>query len=434
MGKVIKIMITILVFFVIVFNCRYMGIKYLLVGILSIIALIGALSEKITVSIFVVKWILMYVGCGILATIVSIYNHNQNPLIFINVTVFEPIIYFLFIINSKKYIFYLQKLLFINTVIIVLINVLSFFMINLGIIIPEIFGVSANYGGVTGGFIKISSLSIPMLMSLIPMYMTMYSLEKKRKYLYISIGGILCAIITMRTAFFLIIFLTPMIIILMKILCGINERKIKVSINWMIVATIFAFIIAVVVSLKWKSVIGLMKSIMYKIIISFKDDVYINEFGVIDPGGQIRRRQIKDLIYTWKFKPLLGWGDGAEVLNSSRAGSIYELSYLQVLMQRGFLGLVLYISCFFTIIKKVIVEYKKDKTNSYIFASMVGLISILIANATNPYLMSFDHSYIIFWNLMLINKAIFINEKGWKNEFYEDKKSDFKTAKQNCTI
>lgn len=109
-------------------------------------------------------------------------------------------------------------------------------------------------------------------------------------------------------------------------------------------------------------------------------------------------------------------GDGAEVLNSSRAGSIYELSYLQILMQRGILGLILYMGCFLSIIKKAIIQYKKDKNNSFIFASTVGLITILIANATNPYLMSFDHSYIIFWNLMLINKAVFINERGRGNE------------------
>ncbi|MCI9595221.1 MAG: hypothetical protein HFG51_14040 [Lachnospiraceae bacterium] len=416
MDKIIKIIITVLLFFMIVFNCRYMEIKYFLVGILSIMALVKALSEKTKINLYIIKWIFFYIGCGILATLVSMFNNNKNALIFINVTIFEPSIYFLLIINSGKYISYIKKLLFVDTIVIISANLIAGILFNLGLAVPEIFGVTANYGGVTGGFIKTTSLTIPILMSLIPLYMAMYSLEKEKKYLYISIGGILCAIMSMRTVFLLIIMFTPMIIMLMKILCGIDRRKFCVSINGMIVATISVFVIVVIISVKWNAIIGLIKSIITKIIISFEDGVYINEFGVIDPGGQIRRRQIKDLIYTWKFKPLLGWGDGAEVLNSSRAGSIYELSYLQILMQRGILGLILYMGCFLSIIKKAIIQYKKDKNNSFIFASTVGLITILIANATNPYLMSFDHSYIIFWNLMLINKAVFINERGRGNE------------------
>ena len=55
MDKIIKIIITVLLFFMIVFNCRYMEIKYFLVGILSIMALVKALSEKTKINLYIIN-------------------------------------------------------------------------------------------------------------------------------------------------------------------------------------------------------------------------------------------------------------------------------------------------------------------------------------------------------------------------------------------
>lgn len=88
------------------------------------------------------------------------------------------------IINSGKYISYIKKLLFVDTIVIISANLIAGILFNLGLAVPEIFGVTANYGGVTGGFIKTTSLTIPILMSLIPLYMAMYSLEKEKIFIY----------------------------------------------------------------------------------------------------------------------------------------------------------------------------------------------------------------------------------------------------------
>ena len=71
--------------------------------------------------------------------------------------------------------------MFVDTIVIISANLIAGILFNLGLAVPEIFGVTANYGGVTGGFIKTTSLTIPILMSLIPLYMAMYSLEKEKK-------------------------------------------------------------------------------------------------------------------------------------------------------------------------------------------------------------------------------------------------------------
>ena len=407
MLKIVKLMIWSLIFFMIVFNGKYTMIKYGLVGSLFLFSLFKLLFDKYYANKFIVKWFVLYICSGFLATIISLFNQNQGATAFITVTLFEPFIYLVFVIESKKHIETIKKALFNCTVVAISINLLCTVLINLGINTPNFLGVGANYGGVTGGFIKTSSSNIPMLMSLVPLYIALYSLEGRKKYLFLSVGGGLCAIITMRTAFILVMLFTPLIIFVLKIFCGIHTFKIRFTTNKLIAAIFIFVIFTFFISLKWSTFTHLTDAIINKIIVSFRDANYTNEYGVVDAGGSIRHQQIQDLLYTWKFKPLLGWGDGAEVLNSERAGYMYELSYFQVLMQRGLIGLSLYISCFSSIIYKGIQEFKRNQSNTHLFAAMVGLITILIANATNPYLMSFDQSYIIFWNLMLINQAIF---------------------------
>lgn len=117
--------------------------------------------------------------------------------------------------------------------------------------------------------------------------------------------------------------------------------------------------------------------------------------------------QYRYLIESWKINPILGSGTGANAgISRSQIPGMYELSYFAMLFNRGIVGFVvfflqiLFINYFGIrlLMKKSIYEY-------YIIATLIAFNLFLVANATNPYLYSFDHLWIMFFPIILFNIA-----------------------------
>ena len=113
------------------------------------------------------------------------------------------------------------------------------------------------------------------------------------------------------------------------------------------------------------------------------------------------------LIKGWYDNFLFGAGTGVDagVVRSDIPG-IYELSYYAILFERGLIGGVLY---FMLLLCRVIwaVRLVKKSTNrdssAFLLSYAVCYISLLIANATNPYIVAFDFMWVIFLFIAILN-------------------------------
>jgi hypothetical protein len=126
-----------------------------------------------------------------------------------------------------------------------------------------------------------------------------------------------------------------------------------------------------------------------------------------DTGTTERRVQFHALLAGWTENPLLGAGHGAPVFGSIRSEESpwnYELYYMALLYQTGALGFAAYsagiIWIYWTGIRVI---RAGGYLSALMIACLVGFSSILVANATNPYLARYDAMWAIFLPLAVIN-------------------------------
>lgn len=125
-------------------------------------------------------------------------------------------------------------------------------------------------------------------------------------------------------------------------------------------------------------------------------------------GSQyIRYEQFVALTESWQYSPMFGWGLGEEVpgvIRSNEQAWAFELSYLGILHQTGLFGFACYgvgILWIYFMAARII---RSDHWMAlYIYPTVVGMTTFLIANATNPYLAKFDFMWVIFLPIAMIN-------------------------------
>jgi hypothetical protein len=126
-----------------------------------------------------------------------------------------------------------------------------------------------------------------------------------------------------------------------------------------------------------------------------------------DEGATARRTQYDALLAGWMENPILGAGHGAPVFGSIRSDASpwsYELCYMALLFQTGLVGFAAYAAGICWIYWMGIrVIRSGGYLSALMVACLVGLSSVLVANATNPYLARFDGMWAIFLPLTLIN-------------------------------
>jgi O-antigen ligase len=136
-----------------------------------------------------------------------------------------------------------------------------------------------------------------------------------------------------------------------------------------------------------------------------------------DVSTSIRYDQFDMLIKSWLQKPVLGHGHGAVsdfVIRSEKTPWVYELSYVALLFQTGIIGLLVYLCLLVWPIFKGMYLLKNGNTEASIFIipGLVGCTCFLIANATNPYLISYDYMWALFFPLAVVN---FYMKEKWKH-------------------
>jgi O-antigen ligase len=134
---------------------------------------------------------------------------------------------------------------------------------------------------------------------------------------------------------------------------------------------------------------------------------FLRSFSVLGGKGDDERTlQYFALLREWADHPLLGhgWGHGARSLVRSDRPWEYELQYVLILFSTGLIGTILYAAgVAWTFVTGVRVIGRGGELAAHMIGLLVGLAGILIANATNPYLVSPGNMWMVFLPVALIN-------------------------------
>jgi len=134
-----------------------------------------------------------------------------------------------------------------------------------------------------------------------------------------------------------------------------------------------------------------------------------------DHGATERREQYHAMLAEWTDHPILGLGHGSSAYGSIRSQDTpwnYELYYMALLFQTGLAGFTAYTCGILWIFWKGIQVIRTGSPlSATIIANLVGLTSILIASATNPYLARYDAMWVIFLPLGVINFCLLEREE-----------------------
>ena len=126
-----------------------------------------------------------------------------------------------------------------------------------------------------------------------------------------------------------------------------------------------------------------------------------------DVGAFLRREQFFALLQGWSEHPFLGSGLGSTVPGSVRSIEMpwsYELFYPLLLFQTGIVGFTIYAAATGWVFWMGIRLIRSGHLlGLYMLPVLVGTFCFLVANATNPTIGKFDHIWVIFLPIALIN-------------------------------
>jgi hypothetical protein len=213
--------------------------------------------------------------------------------------------------------------------------------------------------------------------------------------------GMACVLVSGRRALYLLILTSPFLTLLFLSFQPMVERHLS---RKALVRVTASGVLGLVISL-------IVLNAIYGVTLSGLTDRLSVGFNFSptseDPGTTERRDQYHALLAGWMESPLLGAGHGAPAFGSIRSQLTpwnYELDYLALLYQTGIVGIAAYGAGIFWIYwKGVQVIRSGGHLSALMVACLVGMSSVLIANATNPYLARFDGMWAIFLPLALIN-------------------------------
>ncbi|MEV8082501.1 hypothetical protein [Pseudarthrobacter oxydans] len=134
------------------------------------------------------------------------------------------------------------------------------------------------------------------------------------------------------------------------------------------------------------------------------------EARTIAADEAIRADQIDALITHWTSSPVFGHGIGALVpgiVRSDRQPWQFEAQYAVLLMQVGVVGMLIVGALAAVVLYATLrAAALRPSVRPTLIVVLVGGASMLIANATNPYLQAPAHHWAIFLPLAVINYAI----------------------------
>jgi len=128
-----------------------------------------------------------------------------------------------------------------------------------------------------------------------------------------------------------------------------------------------------------------------------------------DTSAGLREQQAPKLWRAFEQNPLLGDGLGAVVrprfVRDPTAPWSYELSYLQLLFQMGVLGLLAVLALPLAVVRRGLRDAATGAMRAPPLAGAMAILGILVASATNPYLLSSFGMLCLAIGLSLVARA-----------------------------
>lgn len=128
-----------------------------------------------------------------------------------------------------------------------------------------------------------------------------------------------------------------------------------------------------------------------------------------DTSAGLRETQAPKLWDAFKANPVLGDGLGAVVrpryVRDPAAPWSYELTYLQLLFQMGVLGLIAVLALPLAVVRRGLREAATGELRAPPLAGAMAILGILVASATNPYLLASFGMLCVAIGLSLVARA-----------------------------
>ena len=242
--------------------------------------------------------------------------------------------------------------------------------------------------GILDGYIQITSKNIGPLFFVVPYLISLQVrtdfIESKSLWTKLSLVlSLITTVISGRRALFLVVALTPCLILVISALIG-NFGLIKAGVRRIFLG--YTILLAVG--------IGII-SVQPKFA---PDSLYVQYFEEAFSTTDERTIQKPYLIEGFMRSPIIGLGFGAAVgyqRNAERPW-IYELTYYQLLLNAGLLGAATMgalLLVYAAIIMRIFRLYKPG--SAIPFGLAVGVVGLLLGAISNPYLGSFDLLFFI---------------------------------------
>lgn len=364
-------------------------------------------KESLKIDRNLLAWIYVYIFMGIFYITYAIIVSNPAPMKYFPTYVIWPILFFLITLLIDKSIFLkLIKCMRYALTIIALTGIFAFIYLNLTVDFESlIFGFGA---AIRPGFpfLAIYSGAVTSMIFLYVFFLVLYLVDKqllKKIDKFNLITGFIFIFATSRRVIFIILAMT---VILSTLFVFVFEHQ-----NWKlyrknIINNIFVFFIFILIIV---GIVIKLELFEFELLFEFIGNAIGDDSSGInyDP----RLLQFDALIEGWTDHPIIGNGTGidAGVIRSELPGT-YELSYVALLFERGLLGITIYALQFIILNIWMIFSLKNDLIpTKYGIAVLIAFDMFLFANATNPYLNAFDHLWVIFIVLAVIN----INKKEY---------------------
>ncbi|RZL44340.1 MAG: hypothetical protein EOP00_20185 [Pedobacter sp.] len=361
----------------------------------------------------VLIWFCSFTAFGLFFSLIALF-YSANRLDFViksmPVNVMWPILYGLILplIRSERVVSLLQKTMIVATGYISLYLILSALSF-LGLIplSPSIFSSARPVIGKYDASVQLFLPSTTALLFLVPFLLSyfllqIYTLDRVKPLflIVVLILGIGAIIITARRALMLNLFVSPILLYLFLSLTKTNLTN-RVKRKLFILLTSFIVI----------AIVGSIVLIRYEILnIEPLMELFVSGFDFsknsADEGSIARAEQSVGLIRSWQDNPVFGSGLGSSseyVIRSEATPWVYELSYLALLFQTGTFGAVIYFTLLGWIFYSGIVLVRKNKKFVFLIPILIGSFCFLLGNASNPYLIAFDHMWAIFLPLAFVN-------------------------------
>jgi hypothetical protein len=392
-------------------------LKTVLLAILLAAVVLDRLTRPFRLDHHLVLWTLGLTAMGFFFVLKGLLAGNAGASAVVTVFIFWPIAFTMWTagLTRERVFVLLERTIVLATLFIGLYGVL--FLLTELDILPDIGAVSAlSLGfenqsfGAAEGYTRMAIAGINSLPFLLPCVMAICATEStraNRNRFWNVMDWAACAVSWLimlacgRRALFLIVFLTPLLILCFRSFRPAAEKSQGKN-------SVLKFS-AVLVTAMVMLFAGL--TMVYDFDVHLLWERFAVGFDLSsqtpDNDAAPRNQQFYALTCGWLDKPIFGAGLGASVVGSIRSETMpwsYELSYVALLYQTGIVGFMAYAAAVAWIFRRGIkVIAAGGHVAQIMIPLLVGLCGLLIANGTNPYLGCFDEMWTLFLPLAAIN-------------------------------